>query len=188
MPTGVYIRTENHKRKISEGNRGVKCSEETRRKISEGNRGRIVSKKTKRKISESLKGYKQSEEHKRKNSESKKGEKCYLFGKKLDTETRKRMSEARRGSKSHFWKGGVTPLNKEIRNSLEYKLWREAVFERDNWTCVWCHMRGVELNADHIKPFAFYPELRFAIDNGRTLCVPCHKTTETHSNSKKVEN
>lgn len=31
----------------------------------------------------------------------------------------------------------------------------------------------VVLQADHIKPFAF------AIDNGRTLCVACHKTTDT---------
>lgn len=77
------------------------------------------------------------------------------------------------------WKGGITPLNKQARNSLEYKLWREAVFERDDFTCQICFVRGNELHADHIKPFALYPELRLALDNGRTLCVPCHKTTDT---------
>src|SRR3990167_11492007 len=62
-----------------------------------------------------------------------------LKGKKLSEETRKAMSNgARRGSKNHNWKGGITAINVKIRNSLEYKLWREAVFKRDNYTCIWC--------------------------------------------------
>lgn len=79
------------------------------------------------------------------------------------------------------WKGGITPINRAIRNSLEYKLWREAVFQRDNFTCQECTYRGGDLHADHIKPFALFPELRLAIDNGRTLCVPCHRKTPTYS-------
>ena len=85
-----------------------------------------------------------------------------------------------RGKKNCNWKGGITPFNKQIRQSLEYKLWRTAVFERDNYTCIWCGKRGVILNADHIKPFSQYPELRFAIDNGRTLCINCHSKTDTY--------
>ena len=90
----------------------------------------------------------------------------------------------RRGEKSNFWKGGITPINKIIRTSSEYKLWRKSVFERDNYTCIWCGIRGKELNADHIKPFALFPELRFAIDNGRTLCRGCHQKTDTWGNRK----
>lgn len=85
------------------------------------------------------------------------------------------------GNKNPNWKGGVSPQDKVIRGTLEYRLWRISVFERDNYTCVWCHKRGGKLHADHIKPFALYPELRFAIDNGRTLCVPCHQTTDTYA-------
>ena len=88
----------------------------------------------------------------------------------------------KRGELANNWKGGITPINKRIRSSVEYRIWRTAVFQRDNYTCVWCGARNgngksVKLNADHIKPFAYFPELRFAIDNGRTLCRPCHETT-----------
>lgn len=69
--------------------------------------------------------------------------------------------------------------DKKIRQSWAYKLWRKAVFERDDFTCVECGVRGGVLNADHIKPFALYPELRLEVSNGRTLCVNCHLKTDT---------
>ena len=86
-----------------------------------------------------------------------------------------------KGENHWNYQGGITKINFKIRNSLEYKLWRESVFKRDNFTCIWCgNNKSGNLNADHIKPFALYPELRFAIDNGRTLCVECHKKTDTY--------
>ena len=92
-----------------------------------------------------------------------------------------------RGANSYMWKGGVTPENKKIRRSLEFKIWREAVFKRDSYTCVFCGDKNykdrgktVELHPDHIKPFAYFPELRFEVGNGRTLCAPCHRTTDTY--------
>lgn len=65
--------------------------------------------------------------------------------------------------------------DKDIRRSGEYSNWRKSVFERDDYTCAICGKRGGELNAHHIKPFAKYPEDRFDVDNGITLCKECHK-------------
>ena len=66
------------------------------------------------------------------------------------------------------------------RPRYEGREWRKKVFERDEYTCQVCGVHGGKLQADHIKPYALYPELRWEILNGRTLCVPCHKKTETY--------
>lgn len=103
-----------------------------------------------------------------------------------------------RGEKHYMWKGGVTPINEKIRHSLEYKQWRTSVFERDNYTCQMCGIRNksglgqsVILQADHIKSFKYFPEFRFDINNGRTLCLNCHKLTDnfgykSHKNEKEI--
>lgn len=121
-----------------------------------------------------MRGRRLTQEHKAKIGKSSRGH-------TLSPEARRKIADSKRGDKSHFWKGGITSKNEAFRKTLDYRLWREAVFKRDNWTCIWCRQRGGILNADHIKAFALYPELRLAIDNGRTLCVDCHKTTETYA-------
>lgn len=92
------------------------------------------------------------------------------------------QSENKRGENHINWKGGISTLNQFIRNSFEYKLWRRAVFERDNFSCVECGRKksvSGKLTADHIKPFSLFPELRFELSNGRTLCRECHEKTDT---------
>ena len=110
---------------------------------------------------------------------------------KCDGEFRQRMSVAHKGKRrpagsiakmgerNPNWRGGTSPENKRIRRSAEFRHWRTAVFERDNYTCQLCGQRGGDLHPDHIKQFAYYPELRFDVDNGRTLCAPCHRKTPT---------
>lgn len=57
--------------------------------------------------------------------------------------------------------------------------WRNAVFQRDNYTCRGCGVRGGRLEAHHVKPYKAYPELRHVLSNGMTLCRSCHKKTDT---------
>jgi endogenous inhibitor of DNA gyrase (YacG/DUF329 family) len=92
-----------------------------------------------------------------------------------------KMRALHRGINNFNWKGGITPLNQKIRTSYEYGQWRKQVFKRDNYTCDICGDHGGYLHADHIKPFSLFPELRFDINNGRTLCKKCHEKTDTYA-------
>lgn len=88
------------------------------------------------------------------------------------------------GHKNPNWKGGVTKENDAIRKSIEYKNWRIAVFKRDNYTCHNCGCnKSNHLNAEHILPFSLFPDHRLNLDNGKTLCVDCHKKTYSYLNS-----
>jgi len=181
--------SEEGKRNLSNLNKGRKHTAEAVEKIRKASiqrgsippshKGKVRSLEFKNKISAANKGKVHTEEMKEKNRQM-------HLGKKASIETRQKMRIAHlkrvAEGKHNNYKGGISTENHRIRGSLEYKLWREAVFERDNWTCIWGgKAHGNKLNADHIKPFAYYPELRFAIDNGRTLCEACHKTTDTYA-------
>lgn len=112
-----------------------------------------------------------------------------MLGRKHTEETKEKIRQkallsTKRGVESNFWKGGNYPEHLRIKRSSQYKQWRMKVFVRDKFSCVECGARSgegkhVTLNADHIKPFSLFPELRFDISNGRTLCVECHKKTDT---------
>src|SRR3990172_8111842 len=65
-----------------------------------------------------------------------------------------------------------------VHSANKYKRWRTSVFKRDNYTCQGCGIKGGYLEADHIKAWSLYPEARFELSNGRTLCRPCHIKTD----------
>ena len=95
------------------------------------------------------------------------------------------------GEKNPSYKDGRTPLVERIRHCFKYRQWRSDVFTRDNFICVLCgYSKGRILNADHnpklfieifnqynIKTFqeALDCEEFWSINNGRTLCKPCHE-------------
>lgn len=167
--------TKEWKRKMSlihKGNQyclGHKLTEEHKRKISEAGKGRKVSDKTKKKASERMKGHIFSDETKKKISET-------LKRKGIKPKVHFQAN----GKDNPAWLGGRTSESEKIRKSIQYKQWRELVFKRDNYICQMCGKRGIKIQVDHIKPFALFPELRFEVNNGRTLCIECHKKTDTH--------
>ena len=126
-----------------------------------------------------------SDAHKRKISAAHKG-KQYALGTKRSVEFRRRLADywaANRERHNHYVDGkGWERTSERVvdMQRLDYRLWREDVFRRDDWTCVECGTHGGDVQADHIKPYAIYPELRYDVSNGRTLCVGCHRKTPTY--------
>ena len=105
------IRTDEHKKKISEANKGntnrlgTTQSEETKRKQSEAHKGKTPSEETKRKLSEIHKGKTLSEEHRRKISEANKGKPSNRKGSTQSEEIKKLIGEKMKGRK--WWNNGL---------------------------------------------------------------------------------
>lgn len=136
-------------------NYGLKRSQDCRNKISESNRRRKLSDKTKQKIRNSL------------------------LGRTLSLNTIAKIS----GKNHSNWQGGVPNYLICLRSSKTYYKWQRAVLKRDNYTCQICGA-SENLVAHHIKNFNKYPELRFEVSNGITLCRSCH--TKVHRRKEKL--
>lgn len=100
-------------------------------------------------------------------------------GKKQTIEQRIRKSAKMQGISVSEWKDFASNITRMVTKTAEYRGWRKAVYERDDWTCRHCKKRGVRLHAHHIKPKSQYPDLIFDVSNGLTLCEPCHHKIHT---------
>mgnify|MGYP001379922020 CR=1 FL=1 len=166
MPKGIYLRKPNS---------GVGHYERTP--------------EIRKKVGNSSLGHTTSEEAKLKMSLAHKGQKTWNKGlTKLDNPKLGNVGMPRnkyRGEKNFRWKGGTSRPGKLRYTLTEYNDWRKKIFERDNYTCKECGARNyigngktVILNGHHIKSFTYYPESRFDLNNGITLCLDCHKKTD----------
>lgn len=72
----------------------------------------------------------------------------------------------------------------EARNSWEYIKWRDQVYERDGYACVMCGSKDY-IEVHHKKDFVEFPELRYELSNGITLCKQCHSKIHNSVNQKK---
>lgn len=120
-------------------------------------------------------------------TEFKKGHKFLkgMTGKKHTEKAKRKMKLAHTG-KSKPWKGKERPelrkkiksgwkeFRKQLKERIEYKQWRNIIFERDDYTCQLCSLRGMRLEAHHLLSAREYPEFILAEDNGVTLCRQCH--------------
>lgn len=193
-----HHRSAETKAKISVAQKGHVMPESVRLAIHKAHVGRhyVMSAETKAKISAAHRGkpghtHMVSAEARARLSEAHKGkplseiaraafEKAHV-GSHASDETKAKMSAARKqrvGPLAPCWKGGIETENHRIRKSPEYVAWRTAVFERDDYTCQDCGQHGGYLEAHHIHGFAEYPDERFVVDNGKTLCWACHNKTK----------
>ncbi len=127
-----------------------------------------------------------SEESKDKIRQKSIGRKASDITKRKALETKQINGSIPKGDKHYAWKGGK-PW--ERFKNPEYLAWRTAVLERDDYTCNACNRKCNKgekgLAAHHIKPYSKFPDLRFSIDNGITLCRKCHM--ELHGKSFTIQ-
>ncbi len=188
----------------------------TRKKISKAKlgkpilklRGKPKSEEHKRKMSLAKLGKRLSEEHKKKISENSTSHRPEVRAKIIialikhnkSGEHRKLARERWSGENNPKWKGGITPLNKLLRMNSKWKIWRELVFLRDNFTCQnpnckYCKNKiGVKLNAHHTITFSEILKKNkiktieeglnchqlWDINNGITYCAEFHLKSNLH--------
>jgi len=178
-----YKHSEETKKKISEsmsGDNNPSKRLDVRKKLSLVNKGKITWMKgkqhtdeSKTKMSNAKKGISLSEEHKLKISNSHKGNHYPNISKA-------KIKQYENKENHPNWRGGLSSVNNFLRNKARIKIWREAVFLRDNFICQnkdckFCNNKsGIYLQAHHIKPLSIYPEVRFDVKNGITYCKDFH--------------
>ncbi|MCX6822125.1 MAG: hypothetical protein NTW30_05095 [Candidatus Aenigmarchaeota archaeon] len=156
---GLKLRT------YSESLKGRTITPEWREKIKLKSLGKTISEKTKEKISITKKS-------------------CHYtsWSKGLSKSNNPDLINLGHPGPSHWnWKGGISSINRRLRQTSEYKKWRKEVFKLDNNTCQFCEKKSKHLHAHHLIPVCLlmkFEDLKSLIYdpyNGYTLCKECHE-------------
>lgn len=176
---GVSDEEKERLRRIKPDRNGIPHTEETKAKMRKAAVGRVNSDVAKAKMSATRLG-----------NPKYSGSNHPLYGKSRPDIT---------GEKHFNWNNGISALYRKIRRMTKYAEWRTYCFQRDNFTCVFCSRKATYLHVDHIRPFAAIVkdhnltstveaqtcEELWNVNNGRTLCVPCHRKTDTYGRPHK---
>jgi len=81
----------------------------------------------------------------------------------------------------------ITERINKFRRCPEYLEWKKYILERDNFKCVLCGSKE-NIEVDHIKSLALFPEMALDKNNGRVLCNKCHKKTDTYGSGSRFRN
>lgn len=106
----------------------------------------------------------------------------FLLRKFCSAECAKAGQKRLYGEENPMWKADARRKDRTGKHGS----WARAIVSRDGATCQRCSATGVELHAHHIKPYADFPELRWELSNGETLCYACHWAEHTVSNENAV--
>ena len=164
------------KKCYSSSNKGVKRNPQIGKKISKKLTGRKLSIQHRKKLSKVRIGKRWTDGQRIKFMKYLNTNGHPMKGKTHTKKARRKISCAMKrktGKDSHNWRGGITAKDKLERHKFQ-RIIQKQVFERDNYTCQMCDTRGGYLQVDHIQSWADYVELRFSMDNCRTLCMDCH--------------
>lgn len=177
-------------------NKGIPMREESKKKLSQANKGKPspnkgkkMSEKQRLWMAEAFEGEHRSPKTEFKNGQgagNKNNAKKPGVGEKISKAKKGIPHFNQRGENHPLWKGGMESESVKARKTLEYKMWREAIFLRDNWTCQKCKKRGKKLVAHHIYNFANFSNMRINLKNGATLCEDCHKKFHTLFGIKNI--
>lgn len=150
-------------------------SSEVRKNMSIGQVGRIFTDDHRQKLSLAKKGKKMiwSEERKRLFKKQMRGNTHTLGRKCTQEEIKRRQLSLPKGEEHYRWIKDRTKLKDDSRDrgGQLHREWSKQVKNRDNWKCKFNNDDCQEgLVAHHILSWSKYPELRYEVNNGITLC------------------